>query len=116
MTFIQIAGSILSFIMGLLIFVGSKSAMQETVGACFFIASATLFAGGSITSAINRMSDRLAEKLTCPEKMTRAAPEDQTPAKDDQPCMVATEETPTAKASWVETAKNEIQAEKENRR
>lgn len=57
MVFLNFAASVLSFVIGVLLFVNANSAIHEGVGALFMTCSAVFFAGGSICYRIACFKD-----------------------------------------------------------
>ena len=55
MTIFLFIGSITSFLLGALIFAGSKSAIHEIEGFQLFLISSVLFTGAAIIDAINKL-------------------------------------------------------------
>lgn len=108
--------SLISFLIGVFTFMISKSAIHETFAMTFFIVSAILFAGASITNALNRVIDHLKTIVGSPALSPKRTPDETlvektTEAVSSQFAQHSTETRPAAKPSWVEQAKKELKSE-----
>ena len=62
MAFLNFTGSVLSFALGVFLFINAKSAIHEGIAALFVTCSAIFFAGGSICYRIAGFKDELINK------------------------------------------------------
>ena len=58
--------SVLAFLAGFVILLGSKSAIHEIEGFVLYIVSAVLFSGAAIVGAINRVGEKVAASKSNP--------------------------------------------------
>lgn len=115
MSILMFMGSVLSFLVGCIVFAGSKGAIHEIEALIFILISTVLFAGAAINWSINRTAERLSESISA----INTTP-DEPPSKEKETSIICEAPTPAQAApkapppvqSWVEKAKEEIRLER----
>lgn len=64
MVFLQFSGAVVSFLFALAVMAVAKGGVHEATAAVFFCTGAVMFAGASITMAINKIRTTIVELLS----------------------------------------------------
>lgn len=71
MVFLQFSGAVISFLFAFAFMAVAKGGVHEATAAVFFCTGAVMFAGASITMAINKSRTTIVELLSKPNNSTQ---------------------------------------------